>query len=340
MTKKLSIKDTERIKKQAITDVALVDIEAFRSDASRAYEVYPREERSLLRGLTARDKSAFDILNSWEAELLPFRMKLELKRNETSFLKQISKQLILTDSQAQATVDQLVDERLELATETFVSAHYAGIDTKGDEAYAKQRDNAEIVFSLPVAAIERLKNHLVDYVLYKGVAAEYRVAVYDMHGPLITRLWSASRINSERQKKARQDKKRLRQIHKRLFELETSDDGLLGEIMKQSWDLIVVLSLRNRYEKCIKGMTKDDAASIVRRLEVFDSETRQFKEKYTESLLGSVNQTSLQSARSLTKYVDTLLLRIFDLTTVQKNQLLVASKEYRELTQEAATLLP
>jgi hypothetical protein len=41
----------------------------------------------------------------------------------------------------------------------------------------------------------------------------------------------------------------------------------------------------------------------------------------------------------MTKDIDNLILRIFDLTTIQKNQLLLYSKEYRQLIQEKTDII-
>ena len=47
---------------------------------------------------------------------------------------------------------------------------------------------------------------------------------------------------------------------------------------------------------------------------------------------------NLRNTRKLLKDIDDLLLQIFDLSTIQKNQLLTHSKEYRELQSELSLI--
>ena len=85
-------------------------------------------------------------------------------------------------------------------------------------------------------------------------------------------------------------------------------------------------------------MSKDDETNAIKRLSIFDSETQQFKNEQIYKLLTRSDRMNLEATRLISKEIDTLLLRIFDLSNIQKNQLLMYSKEYRELIQEQATI--
>ena len=107
--------------------------------------------------------------------------------------------------------------------------------------------------------------------------------------------------------------------------------------MKKEWDLVTIISMRNQYDKRIGAMAKKDRSSALKRLAVFEKVTQQFRNDYIEQATSA--KMSLELTRQLSEEVDALLLRIFDLSTVQKNQLLVQSKEYRELIVESKNIV-
>ena len=102
---------------------------------------------------------------------------------------------------------------------------------------------------------------------------------------------------------------------------------------------MIVLGLRNQYEKKINELSKSDQKNAVKRLAVFDKETAKFREEQIKKIALSSDQAGLEITRKITKDVDSLLLRIFDLSNIQKNQLVIQMKEFRELSSEKATIL-
>lgn len=74
--------------------------------------------------------------------------------------------------------------------------------------------------------------------------------------------------------------------------------------------------------------------NAVKRLEIFDQITVGFKNKQLENNVINSNKINLELTRTKIKEIDTLLLRIFDLSNIQKNQLLSQVKEYRDLFKE------
>lgn len=109
---------------------------------------------------------------------------------------------------------------------------------------------------------------------------------------------------------------------------------MIPSIIKNNWELIEVIGLRNSYDKKVSQLPKTQISNAIKRLEIFDQITVDFKKKQLENNKIDSNKINLESTRSRIKEIDTLLLRIFDLSNIQKNQLILLMKEYRDLLDE------
>jgi hypothetical protein len=243
----------------------------------------------------------------------------------------MAKHLILADDELDTKVGQLIDERLVEVRERFLEQKYLN----DSEAYS----NARELLDHPEQELDELLSHLVAATLSKIVAAEYSVTIVDAHAGLWRRINSRRRVNGERRRDLGFRNKRLAYITQRQQELTDLNNGLLMAIAEKGWDLVIIISMRNQYEKRINALPPKDAKSVIKRLAVFEKITRQFRDDYIEKTNANSPKTGLQFAHTLTEEVNALLLQIFDLSTVQKNQLLVHAKEYRELATERQTII-
>lgn len=325
---RLTIDQAEHTKKQAIADLATVNREQFRRDGSRAATLFTPYERKLVDDLRIKDSDRYDIFSAWEDELRPLLRTLEQHRTKPSFHKTLTKQLLL-DENSNDSINRIVTMRTCEIVDEFVKKIYST-----DRASKKKRLLAAQVFSWTDREINRLKNHYVDYVLYDEIAKTHGIYLYDSHAFIGKRLSTKLRIRRERRMTKANEKKRLKYLHRRLRELRTVNNGLIGDMLDKKLDMISILSLRNQYEKALSDLSEKDAGNAARRLAVFDTVTAPFKEKYALSHSEATHQVSLEGARIDAVELDTILLKTFDLSVIQKNQLLLSSKEYREAVQE------
>ncbi|OGL22590.1 hypothetical protein A2707_04715 [Candidatus Saccharibacteria bacterium RIFCSPHIGHO2_01_FULL_45_15] len=140
--------------------------------------------------------------------------------------------------------------------------------------------------------------------------------------------------NRKLQKQHRQESMRLREITRRLQQLEQSNDGLVPKIMQADWNLVEVVALRHTYEKKLKALSIEKVVDSKHRLKLFDSVTNGFKKAHTKQIA----ELNLTAARRATDSVDELLLQVFDLSSQEKNKLMLDVKEYRELSSEAKSI--
>lgn len=329
MIQHLDIDQRELALKQQLSDLALTNREQFRTQATATYRHFSRRDRKQVHSIESREVTAYDILGAWQDQLQPLQKQLQSKRTDQTFRVTIKKQLILGASELDAKINELIDSRIVEVRTAFLNQFYA---TDSKQWYSLQQ-----LIQQSDQELQDLLSRLTEYSLYTIVARENTITIIDPNSHLFTRLGQGRRVRHERKKTSRQRQERLAYIDQREKELLRSNGGILAAIMKKEWDLVTIISMRNQYDKRIGAMAKKDRSSALKRLAVFEKVTQQFRNDYIEQATSA--KMSLELTRQLSEEVDALLLRIFDLSTVQKNQLLVQSKEYRELIVESKNIV-
>lgn len=302
---------------------AVSNVEVFRNEARVLFRRYNKDRRKFIKQLSSQGGSAYDVLITWRDELSPILTKLDQARDSKPFRSSIIKYLEVPEGDSQNAVDHIVNLRKEQIHDQFVKV-FSKVLPEKTASELLSKDSREIV---------AMTDQYVRATLIQMVAKEQGVVFMDPHSSLFKRLRTAGKIRRERKRLNLRDKKRLAEIAARIEEIETQDNRLVGDIMKLQIDLVPTLAARANYEKRVAKMTKEDMVDAAARLEIFNDETRQIRSDIVEKIPGSLGM-SLESVYSATKMTDKLLLRIFDLTNTQKNNLLISTKEHRELKQE------
>jgi hypothetical protein len=89
----------------------------------------------------------------------------------------------------------------------------------------------------------------------------------------------------------------------------------------------------------VRELLDEGTPSLIKRLDIFQEVTREFRDEHTGRLAMLSAQDSLSSARAIAEEIDVLLLQFFDLSTTHRNLLLLQMREYRELGQELQGIL-
>lgn len=334
-----TIDDREQSTRQQIISTVLFSVEKFRFDAEKAFDDFRLRERMLLNSLESKGISSYGLLSAWYEELLPMQNTIKSKRTDDIFTKSLIDNLLMSPDEAGSEINRIVARRESDVLHDFIYRIYPIADDRKKDLYKNQRKIALKLLSRQESEINQIRNHRINYVLYKEIAKQNNVTVIDSQSSLLKRLWAKISINSERKKTIELEKKRLLQINSRLKVLSTIDGGLVAEIFENKIDLMIILGLRNQYEKKVGKLPKANSKNAVKHLEIFDAETQKYKKDQIEKLTINSDQVSLESTRKITEYIDNLLLRIFDLTNIQKNKLLLYTKEYRELMQEKDSII-
>lgn len=333
------INDREQSKRQYIADLVLTDIEKFRTEASKIYGKFTPAERFITKGLEGSGVDSYSVLAAWQDELVPLIHSLQKTRTDDNFRKIIIKNLIIDESEVQSKLDLIIKNRQIEIIDNFTYKLYPINKTKRKDIYKKQRKLARELLSRPESEIEQIKEHQINYMLYMDASEKNEITVIDPHDRKSKQRKTIKQIKIERKKVLASEAERLNYIKGRLEALSAMNGGILVDIFNKEWDLMTILALRNQYEKLIGKLAASDTNDAIKRLEVFDKVTSQFKNEQAAKLAVNSDQTSLTTTRTIVKKIDTLLLNVFDLTTIQKNQLVLNAKEYRELTHEQSEII-
>lgn len=326
-------------KSQHVADLISTDIEIFRSEASDAYAVHTKKERAILESLNAKNIDSQTLLAAWEDEVLSLNHKLDKKLDDETLKKCLSKNLFLNKTGTDSKTIQLIHERKIEILDEFILKHYPLTKKSKKDIYKKQRKAALQLLSASEHEILELKNHQADFIIYQAAAKKHNIAVIDPCDSKSKRKKVVQQIEIEQRQVLTAESDRLYEIKNRLNSLSVASGGVLIDILDKKWDLNTILDLREQYEKAISKLPKKDTNNAIKRLEIFDRETRDFRNEQTTKLVINAEQVNLTTARTITKDIDNILLRTFDLTTAQKDQLIQNAKEYNELTHEQSNII-
>lgn len=313
-----------------LTLFAAEDREGFRLNAQKALAAYTPSDRALVNKLCAPHLTAYDVCATWKTRLLPLATELDAQLATPTFHRALSKHLLLDEPTALHTASELVNDRLQATREQLLQELYPLTGKK--DGLSRQRQTARQLFTLPLADVDSFSTRYTASLLHKEVAVLHSIDVLDSHISWWQRRKTAHRIKRERKQTIRQEDVRLQSIEQRRVELQGSYDNLMGTITGKGWDLITIIGLRQLYEKQLKHLSDMDAS---KHLALFNKITKTFRTRHLESL----SPTQLFAAHALDNEASALLLHIFQLSTPDKNQLLLISKELRELTDEKENIL-
>lgn len=316
---------------QLLTGRLKEDKEAFRGEAIEAYTNYTPRDRSLAGAVASPHATIHEVLMAWEQVLFPAYEALEANFAKPAFRKLLSKQLLLQEGEVSETLDQLKEARYEELLDSTLFNLYP------EEAHKKPRQSARAFLLCPHDEIEAFNNRYLSFQAYFYVATTQQVAVYDPYAGWWKRQKTIRRIAKDHKKVTKHDRKRQVQIDKRLKELDSAQHGLLGTLAAKGWNLVVVVDLRNKYDKQLKELSTVETKKGTKRLKLYEDITREFKDKELEKIASHVSG-GLNALYKAANEIDSLLLHLFDLSNAQKNQLFLQMKEYRLLTQEKAKL--
>lgn len=340
MTRDISLLPQHEAVLRKLVDFAARDPEGFRLNAARVYAEFSSQDRLNTRTFETEEITAYCALDKWQTSLRPLLDELENNRTKPSFYRAIVKYLLLDSQQAARKIEGFIQTRRHEVLSQFVVNLYPKPVDGGKDKLAKQRSHAYKLLAQSPQEIEALRQRYTDYLLHHRAAQLQSITVTDPHAPWIKRKHASKKVTIERKKTTMREQARLQAINEELEKLASLYNGLLGKILERNWDLIVVIGLRNRYEKKIQTLSEDEAKSPLKRLEIFEKITKEFRDEQVEKLArNDPTQNSLAAARSFAEIIDGLLLQIFDLTNAQKNQLLTLTKEARELTEERANII-
>lgn len=333
-----NIHERELTVKQRIIDQLLGNVEAFRVAAAAANRTFTQRERRALRKLEKSHISAFDFFIIWEDDFKEARDTLLRKRSDKQFRTSLTKHLALTIGEVDDTVETIVRTRDAQYIKKFVKRLYPSAPQRRDR-FKKQRAQARKLITESPEQIQQRKDHYVSALLYRDIAAQYDISIVDPHTSSFTQLRALLAVRAERQNKERNETSRLHSIQQQLQDIDTRDGGILKGIIAYDLDFVQLLSLHTDYQKRVRKLSKIVSKQAAERRHAFEASTQTFRADYQQKLAMNLVHENLASVHEKTKEIDTLLFQVVNYTNLQKNQLVLSMKKYRELLSERDDIL-
>lgn len=317
---------------QKALDEVTIDADEFRTHVEATCRVFTKQERRIVKALTEDNYYGLDFIEEWLRTGIAARTDIEKAVTNGSLLKTLAKHFHMSEMGAGASLEPLKDKRVSMFEQEFIDEFYEGVSKRAKKrllAAAKKH-----IFSRSRSEVTALHDHAAAHEAYTTVAHSAVVSYVDSHDNWHTRRRYAKIVRKEEATYGRTLKKRRQYAAYRLAQLSGIYDGLIEEIIGYDWNVALVISLRNKYEKAVQA--KLARPSTVRQLQLsekFDEITRDFltaqAKKYSGAGSNLVDITEVKRGMAI------VLARIFELSTVQKNHLILAVKEYKDLARES-----
>lgn len=296
----------------------------FRRKARKAIALYPSALRRMHKQLSTPTLLVHDFYVSWEQELRPLRDTIAKATVATAFHSTVKKRLVLEDASTFELIDRLVHERDAEAVRRFLDSSYT-------IKQSSSRSVANEILQGSANAVQNQKDVYVDYELYRIVASEHKFTIPDSENGRIRFYLQSLREKMEVKQYTKISKRRLEAICTLQNKLEAKNNGLASKIFTLQLDVVEVLTARHAYEKRLDKLSSTTRKSPVKRLAFFEAETKKIRDTYVEKVADSAKLASVQQ---MGKEIDDVLIQIFDMAVVERNELMTRMKEYRDLSRE------
>lgn len=315
--KGIDMKPYEKREFDTLVTLANANNEQFRYQASNAYTAYTRPDRRLLR----RVRPAAEFYNRYQDVYQPTIRELGRKKPHDAMTTTIAKGLLVGDSVAADIVKNLYDNRYEtLMQETIASLPH------------RSRLHAARILHMPTQQIESLLYHYHQAMLYTDVSHHLRIAVDDPVASLFSRVPSLWRIQRNRRKTVRIEKKRIATIDHELQKIDAQKGDLLRRIVSNQLELVTLLGLRNEFAKKATGSSRQQ-------LEKFEKTTKKFMNQQIDAYMLDHPDANLRNIAHKKRTIEQLLQDIIALNNVERNQLLLTFSDYSRLYNERIALV-
>jgi hypothetical protein len=322
---------------KGLVELATYDRETFRLQAAKAFMQYGAKDRLTTKKFGLKEVNLCNLLNDWKNELLPNLAELEKNRLKPSFNKTLARQLLCDSETAAVAIDELAKKRRSELYNELILRYSQALGKKKDDFVSKRRFMAAF-FQRTHDDIEGFRLRYADFLLYKAVASICFITVVDSQTAWIERQKTILSVRKERKKQSANENQRLHEITSRLAHLSAQQNGLVGKVVDNNWDLVAMIGLRNLYEKQLKSLDSK-SHSPLERLTTFESVTKEFRDLHVSlHAAKQPGETSLASIKHVLDKANAVLLQFFDLSNTQKNQLLSFTNEARQLIKERAAI--
>lgn len=300
----------------------------FRAQAAQSFAACPRDFRKMAQKFDKSVPVALDFFLAWREDFLPQIQKARRASRQPRVAKIFADDFSLDEAARAEVIDALLGRNLAQIRADFVEKNYPLSEKKLHRLAQKFVAQTEEDCAAQIDAY-------VNFALYREVAREQNLAIYDSQARWPRRAFQKRRARRQVRRLLREVRARLAQISDETSQIEQQNNGLVARLFGLKIDYITVLAARQEYEKALARLSKKSAESPAKRLALYEKKTEAIRSQYLDSVPGLAN---LSDAQQAVKEIDSVLLAIFDLDNAQRNQIMDLLKQYRDLVRERENL--
>lgn len=312
--------DSPAVIRDHAVDTLLVNEVEFQADTARFSTEFTQRERKQIEQFSTKHVSGFLFLEHYFLHTQPIIDTIQLAASNTKFTRELSNQLHLKDDEARHYVNELTTQRAREVITDSVKEFYQLSPKQQASKHVRVMEHALL------AEHDSLKTsyqHALHFFSYTELASTCHIPYVDSQASYVKRRRMQRRVNrhNERMASARyQDYQHT--MRKRLIEVVYGD--ILHDLLHYDWNIATILALRNKYEKALK--TAKAGNDTYEQLLIAQNASKDFVAEQTKRLTQAGSLSQQQETQAA---VQALVVKIFSLSTVQKNSLLLLVKEYK-----------
>ena len=299
----------------------------FESEARLVYRAFTRDMRREATLLDTASFGAGEFYIAWRDEIVSRDEVIAKAATDTKLQKELTRSLVLEKEEAEQYAVSLVQKRHEEHKAAFLDEKYSPKEKRARHAAALFLERTQ------ESNEERVQRY-IDWQLYHVVADDYEMTVYDPQAPILKKLVLRSKVRRQTKRLVRMTRRGLRKLAKERGAIEAHDKGIITALVAVSIDLVSVRAAYRAYEKSLKTLG-DDEQTPAAKLTLYKEATEKIREEHLASLVGAHGLQDIQRAAS---EIDTVLLRVFDLSNREYNELMNLFKRYRDIQREQTRL--
>lgn len=307
------------IRDQAV-DTLLISEAEFQSELTRFSTEFTKHERAQIDQFSTKLVSGFSFLQHYFLHIQPIIDTIQSAASNTKFTRELTNQLHLKDDEVRHYIGDLTTQRAREIIAKTVREFY---QLSPKQQTSKRIRAMEQALLTEHDSLETSYQHSLHFFSYAELASACNVPYVDSQASYLKRRRMQRRVNrhNERMASARyQDYQHT--MRKRLIEVVYGD--VLQGLLQYDWNIATVLALRNKYKKALKTAQRGD--DTYEQLLVAQKVSKDFVADETKRLSPDA---SLSQQCATQANIQALLVKIFSLSTVQKNSLLLLVKEYK-----------
>lgn len=295
--------------------------EKFRHEANQAYAQYIPRYRRMLRAI----KSKNEFYARYQESFRPVLVRLTQKKAQTTMKSYVMKHFSIASPEAEDIVSSLYAQQHEKHIQETIAFQPR-----------RAKKSARRILELPIDQADTLLDRYKQVCLYRDVAKESHIVIYDPFDSILNRPITRYRIRRDQRKTSKMVRKRLNHIEKQLLSFDTQDGDLLRRIVHHSLTPIELIALRTAYEN---KLHLGKATTVRAELDRFEKVTKTYIDQKLDIYTSQNTEVSLREITRERRDIEQVIQDLFLLDNSARNRLVINFSDYSRLYNEKNNII-